>query len=304
MARVLPWVGPMTAPRQVLPGTCYLVTNRCTQRQFLLKPSKLGNQVFLYLLAVAARRYHILVHAYCVMSNHYHLVVTDLDARLPEFEQYLDGLAGRALNALVGHREIFWSSGSYSAVELTSARDVVDKVAYTLANPVTAGLVKSGRRWPGLWSSPDLMGGVSRLVPRPNHFFDPKGGMPEAVPLELTVPPGFVSAEAFREELLPELATREAEAKKKVGFFLGVARVLAQKPTTRPKTEEPLGRLKPRVAAKDKWKRIEALGRLVTFLTEYRAAWREWHRGNRSVVFPAGTYQLRVAHGVACAGAG
>ena len=38
----------MTAPRQVLPGTTYLVTRRCAQRQFLLRPSKLVNEIFSY----------------------------------------------------------------------------------------------------------------------------------------------------------------------------------------------------------------------------------------------------------------
>jgi REP element-mobilizing transposase RayT len=39
------------------------------------------------------------VHAWCVLSNHYHLVVTDPDARLPAFMQYLDSLVARAMNA-------------------------------------------------------------------------------------------------------------------------------------------------------------------------------------------------------------
>ena len=44
----------MTAPRQILPGAVYVITRRCTQRQFLLRPSNLTNQVFAYSLAVAA----------------------------------------------------------------------------------------------------------------------------------------------------------------------------------------------------------------------------------------------------------
>jgi REP element-mobilizing transposase RayT len=75
----------MSAPRQVLPGAIYLVTRRCTQRQFLLRPSRIANGVFLYVLALAAERYRILVHAFCVLSNHYHLVVSDLGANLSAF---------------------------------------------------------------------------------------------------------------------------------------------------------------------------------------------------------------------------
>jgi len=294
----------MTAPRQVLPGITYLVTRRCAQRQFLLRPSQITNDVFRYVLALAARRYGIQVHAYCVLSNHYHLVVTDPDARLPRFQQFLDAFVARALNASLGRWEAFWAPNSFSAVGLVTPSDIVDKAAYTLANPVAAGLVRSARLWPGLCSSPNMVGAGELRVRRPGHFFDPRGGLPESVTLELTTPPGFFTAEAFREQLAAALAEREARAGQAAGDFLGVKRVLAQRPTDRPRSVEQRLRLNPRVAARDQWKRIEALGRLASFLASYRTALREWHAGKEGVLFPAGTYLLRVAHGVACAGSG
>jgi len=59
----------MTAPRRLRPGTTYLVTRRCLDRQFLLRPSKVVKQAFGFLLAIAARRFDIDLHACCVMSN-------------------------------------------------------------------------------------------------------------------------------------------------------------------------------------------------------------------------------------------
>jgi REP-associated tyrosine transposase len=150
----------MTAPRQVLRGATYLVSRRCAQRQFLLRPSKTSKEVFLYLLAVAARRFGIRVHAFCVLSNHVHLGVTDPDARLPAFHQFLDALVARALNALHGRWEAFWAPNSYSVVTLVSPVDVIDKAAYVLANPVAARLVRSARLWPALWSAPEWIGGL------------------------------------------------------------------------------------------------------------------------------------------------
>jgi REP element-mobilizing transposase RayT len=294
----------MTAPRQILRGTTYFVTRRCTQRQFLLRPSRATNQVVQYLLAVAAERYGIELHAYCVMSNHFHLVVTDPDARLPACLQYFDGLAGRALNKLLGRREHFWGSDTFSAVELTDPQSIVDKVAYTLANPVAAGLVRSACRWPGLWSPPEAIGGDEILVKRPGHFFDPNGSLPKSIALKLTTPPGFPTASAFRELLRAGLAEKEAAAVRRIGTFLGVARVLAQKTTARAIREEPLGQLNPRVAGRDAGERIERLAGLVSFLADYRTALREWRSGSRSVTFPAGTYLMRLACGVVCAGAG
>ena len=82
--------------------------------------------------------------------------------------------------------------------------------------------------------------------------------------------------------------------------MLGPTRVLAQKPFARPTPGEPRFELNPRVAARDKWKRVEILSSLKTFLRDYRAAWLERKAGVMAVVFPAGTYHLRVMHGVQC----
>jgi putative transposase len=295
----------MTAPRQVLAGTTYLISRRCSERRFFLRPSDTTNDAFLYLLAVAAQRFQIQIHAYCVLSNHFHLVVTDPRARLPAFHQFLDALVARAVNASLGRWEAFWAPNSYSAVTLVSPADALGKAAYVLANPVAAGLVRSGRLWPGLWSAPERIGGDAFQVRRPKYFFDPEGSLPESVALQLTPPPGFASADEFREQLAAALAEREAQAARDVGgVFLGAARVLAQKPTARPAPGEPRRTLNPRVAARDKWKRIEALGRLVEFLRSYRCAWAARRAGETDVIFPCGTYSLRVLHGVSCAGSG
>ena len=47
--------GGMTAPRQILPGTTYMVTRRCSERRFFLRPSAIVNQIFTYCLAYAAQ---------------------------------------------------------------------------------------------------------------------------------------------------------------------------------------------------------------------------------------------------------
>jgi REP element-mobilizing transposase RayT len=298
----------VTPPRQILPGTTYLVTRRCSQRQFLLKPSRIVNSVFAYLLAVAASRYGIQLHAYCVLSNHLHVVLTDVLGRLPEFEQLLDALLARALNSWYGRCEHFWAPSTYSAVALATPEDVLEKCAYTLANPVAAGLVEQAHHWPGRWSSPELVGRKPEVVDRPKHFFSPNGQMPASVELRLVAPAGFSSDEAFREALVARLAAHEraarAERQSDGRGFLGVKRVLAQRHTDSPRDPEPRNDLNPRVAAADKWKRIEALLRLKQFVSDYREALEKFRSGMRQVVFPEGTYLMRVSLGVACAGSG
>jgi putative transposase len=296
----------MTVPRRILPGTTYLVTRRCFQRQFLLRPSPSTSGIFLYVLAVAAARYRVRVHALCVLSNHFHMVVTDPDAQLPAFEQYLDSLVARAVNASLGRWESFWAPASYSAVTLTSPEDVMRKVAYVLANPVMAGLVRRGHEWPGLWTAPDHIGVRTLTAPRPKTFFRANGCLPASAQLELTVPPGFESPQAFRNQLAVAVAELEERAARELASegraFLGAAKVVAQRPLARPAKGEPRRRLSPRVAAVDKWKRIEALCRLTEFVEAYREALAAFTGGVRDVVFPAGTYRMRVAHGLPCAG--
>lgn len=289
----------------IVPGASYLVTRRCTQRQFLLRPSKHTNDTFRFVLAVAAHRYGMQVHAFCVMSTHYHLVVTDPHARLPEFQQMLHALVARALNSWFGRWESFWAPSSYSAVRLMSPADVVDKVAYVLANPVSAALVRKGHMWPGAWSNPDRMGDGAVEVSRPSGFFAAKGSLPATAQLELTAPEGFASAAEFRERVALALAEREKEAERRVGNgFKGVKWVLSRKHTTRPASRDPRRNLNPRIAARDPEKRIAALAELAEFARSYRRAWLARRAGETGVVFPAGTYLLRVAHGVPCAGFG
>jgi REP element-mobilizing transposase RayT len=298
----------VTAPRQVLPGTTYLVTRRCSERRFLLRPSKTTNRIFLYVLAVAAKRFRIRIHAFCVLSNHFHIVLTDPDANLPAFSQYLDSLVARAINASMGRWESFWAPNSYSAVALLDPDAVVEKIAYVLANPAAAGLVRHGRAWPGLWSDPRQIGGGVIQAERPAVFFLEDGAMPRAASLELSCPAGFESVEAFTQRLLDSLRLAEDRAAPNLAAdnrsFAGVARVLAQKPTARPAPGEPRRGLRPRVASRNECKRIEALGRLAEFACAYREALLRWRKGIRDALFPPGTYLLRLAHGVRCASTG
>ncbi|RMF64558.1 MAG: hypothetical protein D6746_01480, partial [Bacteroidetes bacterium] len=57
-----------------------------------------------------------------------------------------------------------------------------------------------------------------------------------------------------------------------------------QRPSDRPRDAEPRGGLNPRVAAHDKWRRIEALRRVKQFVVAYREAYERWKRGVREVV--------------------
>jgi REP element-mobilizing transposase RayT len=294
----------MTLPRQVLAGTCYLVTRRCSERRFFLRPSRITNEIFGFVLAVAANRYGIRVHAYCVLSNHFHLVVTDPNAKLPLFHRDLDGLVARAVNASLGRWESFWDPDSYSAVRLETPEDVLRKMVYALANPVAAGLVRRGRDWPGLRSDPCLIGETVTFE-RPKGFFREEGPLPSTVRLQLHPPQAFDEDESFVDTLRRGLADAEDRAAAALadegGSFVGVHRVLAQKPRARPAPEEPRRALSPRVACRNKWGRMQALLRLADFVRGHREALQAWRAGRRDALFPPGTWLMRVQHLACCA---
>ena len=304
----MPWQRRMTAPRQILAGVSYLVTRRCSERRFFLRPSKETNAIFGYLLAVVAAKYGVLVHAFCVLSNHVHLVLTDVQGRLPEFNRDLDALVARAVNCSLGRWEAFWDRDSYSAVRLETKESVLEKLVYVLANPVAAGLVRRASEWPGLWSDEKLLRGEARRFERPEGFFRPNGPMPQSAELVLTPPPGFEGDPSFVDGLLDLLRREEdrirAERGEKGRSFVGAARVRAQMPTARPKGIEPRRNLKPNVACRNKWKRIEALLQLKSFREAYREALASWKKGVRDALFPPGTWLMRVQHRVCCAATG
>ncbi len=297
----------MSAPRFVAPGTTYLLTRRCLERRLRLRPSVAVNQIVKFCLGVAAMRSGVQIHGFVVLSNHYHIVATDPLGSLPIFMHWFNEYVAKCMNAHLGRWESFWAPGSYSAVALGDHEAVVDRLVYVYTNPVEAGLVRTHTDWPGAHSRPEDMGSEPTVVQRPEGFFRAKGPVPETVALRLVPPPGFKDDRA---KGLPDLEervrAREAEICAKFDRegrrFLGRRRVLRQSPFSRPRTTEPRRGLNPRVAARDKWKRIESLQRLKSFSSEYRQAWKEFSEGNRTVIFPFGTYAMQARLQVVCHG--
>jgi REP element-mobilizing transposase RayT len=283
-------------PRQVLPGQFYMITRRCTQRQLLLRPDRETNNAFTYCLIDAARRCEVEVLLTCAMSNHHHTVIYDRRGRYPEFVEHFHKMFARSQNALRGRWENFWSSEQVCVVKLVDRDAVMDKLVYTAANPVQDHLVDRVHHWPGLNSLGALLAGRRLRATRPPHFFRPDGPMPEVVEMQLMLPPEL-GPEA---ELLAELRERvravelerEAERRRTGHRVLGRRGVLAQSWRDQPTSCEPRRNLRPQVATRSKWARVEALLRNRAFVEGYARARESWRAG-APVVFPPGTYWLR-----------
>lgn len=288
----------MSLPRRIVPGRVYMVTRRCTQRQFLLRPDRETTNAFLYCLALAADRAHMQVVAFLAHSNHHHTIVVDTLGRMPEFLERFHKLLAKHQNALRGRWENFWATESTSVVELPEPEDVLSKTVYVLTNPVKDHIVERADQWPGATSLRSNLEGQTVHAKRPRRFFRKDGDLPEDLALTCVRPPGFeqLGQSEWRTLLADRVRAVEktaCEKRRTEGLrVLGRAQVTHQRPTDRPQSHEPRRQLSPRVTAINKWVRIETLRQYKAFLVAYRTARLQWQAG-LDAIFPVGTYWLR-----------
>lgn len=272
-----------------------MISRRCTQRQFLLRPDEDTRQNFAYCLAEAATRFDITVVLSQMEANHHHTLVYDTHGRDVEFREHFHKMVAKAQNARRGRWENLWASVEPSVV-VVSPDDVLEKLVYIATNPVKDDLVERVHHWPGPKFVQALLGGRAMTIKRPRFFFSKKGKMPAEVRLQLKLPDHFEG----KAELLAALQRRIAEVEEECRAerihngrrLLGRARVLRQWWGERPSGREPRRGLNPRVAVRDKWLRIKTLQRNAEWQSEYREAYKAMRAG-LSYAFPYGTYWFR-----------
>jgi REP element-mobilizing transposase RayT len=296
----------MSLPREVVPSATYLITRRAILRHMLLRPDKRMTQIALYLVAVTARRYGIEVHAICAMSTHIHLVVTDVRGVLPSFLHAFHRTIALCIKVLRGWNDVVWDKQPTSVVRLETPAAIVEKIAYVLANPVAAGLVRHAHEWPGAKVLTNEIGRGTLRARRPDVYLDPKNPLwPEEATLPIALPPRVApeQAEAFREQVAAELSRLEASAhahmQEQGRRFLGAEQASRVAPETRATSVEPVFDRQPRFATgrgqADAYRRAAAT--LRAFRASYRSAIERWRAGVRGVLFPAGTWWMRIFHG-------
>lgn len=293
----------MSYPRMIFPGKTYLLTRRTLRRYFLLIPDDEMRGLIEYSLAVAANRYEMQVHAFCAMSTHIHIVLTDTHGRLSFFLAYFHRLVAMGTKILRKWEGSMWDSEQTSAVVLLTREAIVQKIAYVLANPVAAGAVFVPEEWPGAKTSVDDIGKTVQKARRPKMYFDATKWR-EVAELPIELPPGIAESEtgAFREDVAKALELEVAMARATIApeNVLGAKRAATLSPETRSKTIEPTRRRNPTFAAGRGHGDIAVMAaRAVTaFRAAYRAALKKWCAGERDVAFPEGAWWMRVFHGV------
>lgn len=140
----------MPRPLRILyPDACYHVMNRGAGRQKIFKNNH-HRSIFIDLLRECCEFFNIKIYAYCLMDNHYHLLLSTPDANLPRVMRHLNGIYTQKYNRLMKKDGALFR-GRYHA-------KLVDEDCYRLLltryihlNPVVAGIVEKPADYQ--WSS-------------------------------------------------------------------------------------------------------------------------------------------------------
>lgn len=287
----------MRRPRYVVPHRTYMITKKCMNDQFLIVPSREVNAVLLYCLLVSVEKHGILLHAFCFMSNHFHLVVTDTQGELPAFMRHFLTNSSKAIRLVTRAPGSIWSGERYHAMWLLDADAGFRKCGYTNLNSVRAGLVADPTEWPGVGSA-GLRFGDELSAPRPRFFFSNSVAFPEIAtsrlaPLESAFPHaewiGSSEARHAWEEEAREISTRRHR-------FPTQAQILGTSRSRR--GNAPVRSLRPRFSTRDRDLLRRAQEEEEWFLNQHEMARRAYLEGDREVEFPRGTYGYRVFLGV------
>jgi len=130
-------------------GVLYHITSRGNAREaiFFTDEDRLS---FLKILQDQCRTINWLCHAYCLMDNHYHLLIETPDGNLSKGMRQLNGVYTQTFNRhhnRVGH--VF--QGRYRGILVEKEAYLLELCRYIVLNPVRAQMVRSAKEWP--WSS-------------------------------------------------------------------------------------------------------------------------------------------------------
>jgi putative transposase len=142
-------------------GALYHVTSRGDRREDIYDNNNDKTQ-FLSLLSCVCQTYNWVCHAYCLMTNHYHLLIETPDGNLSKGMRQLNGVYTQRFNRSHGRvGRVF--QGRYKAVFVEKESYLLELSRYIVLNPVRARMVHSAGEWS--WSSYQATAGLSPALP-------------------------------------------------------------------------------------------------------------------------------------------
>ena len=127
--------------RITYPGAFYHVTSRGNERKNVFK-SKRDRVKFLEYLDSATKRYDAVIHAFCLMDNHYHLLLETPSGNLPQIMRHTNGAYTTYFN-VKRERSGHLFQGRYKAILVDMDEYAKELSRYIHLNPVRAKMVKT-----------------------------------------------------------------------------------------------------------------------------------------------------------------
>ena len=294
--------------KRILPMKMWFITRRVMWREMRLKPSRKLNKIFNYIVFKVAQTHKVRICTMCVMSNHWHAVVGAEERNLPAFLQAVHSELARAINAAHGDFGAVWDKDDQNYELLEDDDAVLAAISYTMNNPVTPGGVRFARNWPGVrvaWSAKKRVKkrAKERTFKRARPFYrtkDEGGNTPATVTRRLYRPFGFEGISD--EELTRRIEERCHEGQERAATevfdagksFRKRSEVLRLSRYSRATSNERHFEVRRRIKGASRKARI---ARDKLWDAEYDAILTRWLAGERSVIFPYGTYKMVVLHG-------
>ena len=214
----------MARPLRIeFPGAVYHITSRGNAKQVIFLDNE-DREKLIEILSTVVERFHWVCHAYCLMDNHYHLIIETPEGNLSRGMRQLNGVYTQVFNQRhqrIGH--LF--QGRYKAIIVEKDSHLLSLCRYVVLNPVRAGVVRKPEGW--VWSSYRATIGVAK---RPGFLkvewvlsqFDRKKdesvkkykrfvteGITEGSPWETLKGQIFLATESFIERLSGVLGEKE-----------------------------------------------------------------------------------------------
>lgn len=251
-----------------------------------------------FTLAKALARYpSVQLVAMCQMSNHLHLVLRDRAGKLSEVMQmFLSELAKR-MNALDGLRGPLFER-RFAEITIVDEEALLGRVAYVVTNPVAADLVRSHNEWTGLcvfaargaWRQSFTYfeaGRYGRAVARARRRKEPLPGRAE---FEKTVVLEVPAVEAAMAEAMEAAVKgRERALRAEQRGVVGMAKVLAESPLSRPKASSRSPKPLCFASTREGWWAFVVEWR--AYVAAFRAASERFRAGVWTAVFPPGAFR-------------
>lgn len=131
------------------PGAFYHITSRGNEQKDVFKTNRDREKFFEYLES-ATKRYNAVIHCYCLMNNHYHLLLETPSGNLSKIMAHINGAYTNYFNVKrdrFGH--LF--QGRYKAILVEADEYAKELSRYIHLNPVRAGMVQLPEEYE--WSS-------------------------------------------------------------------------------------------------------------------------------------------------------